>query len=285
MDEPPETPWPPLAGRVTRSSRHWHQIGHPHVEPRRYALYPCGLAQLVIGAAPWPTSLVLGPRAGPLTIRVDAPARCLGVHMTPRVAHALLGRPMDVTAGAMLELRDVAGDAADRLAHALPAGWPAAFERVDRFLRERLAGYVPEADAVTVAWRLLVRAAGRMTVGELARRTRMSERLLELRFREQIGLSPKTSARLLRLRHALGLLAEGRPGAQVAMECGFYDQAHLSRDCRALTGRRPSWFTGAGGTVRAHFEYFGFVQDGLLALDDHDEGGRSASVPRVEGRS
>ncbi|MEW9552411.1 helix-turn-helix domain-containing protein [Nonomuraea sp. NPDC050783] len=280
MDDTAEPPWPPLAGCVTRRSRHWYQIGLPHAGPRRYALYPDGLAQLVIGHASGP--LVLGPRARLRTFGLDVPTPCLGVptpclgvHMTPRVAHALLGQPMNRLAGAVAELSDVAGAVAEGLVRALGAAWswPSAFALADRFLGERLAGYVPEADAVTVAWRLLVRAAGRMTVAELAERTGMSERLLELRFREQIGLSPKTSARVLRLRYALRLLATGRPAARVATECGFYDQAHLNHDCKALTGRRPSSIAGAGGELQRHLAHFGFVQDWLAGLDDHDEGG------------
>ncbi|MDW6058529.1 helix-turn-helix domain-containing protein [Streptomyces sp. FXJ1.4098] len=64
-------------------------------------------------------------------------------------------------------------------------------------------------------------------------------RTLEKRFREQIGLPPKTAARVLRLRRALRLLARGRVPAQVAAASGYCDQAHFTRECTAMTGLPP----------------------------------------------
>jgi AraC-like DNA-binding protein len=57
----------------------------------------------------------------------------------------------------------------------------------------------------------------------------------------QVGLAPKACARLLRFEHAVELL--GAPGASpssVAAEAGYYDQAHLDRDCRQFAGCTPT---------------------------------------------
>jgi transcriptional regulator GlxA family with amidase domain len=70
--------------------------------------------------------------------------------------------------------------------------------------------------------------------------TGWGRRQLENRFLQQIGLPPKTAARIMRLRRALRLLRDGRTVAQTALTCGFSDQAHMSREVRRMTGFPPS---------------------------------------------
>lgn len=282
---PLETPWPPIAGAVTHRGRHCYQIGQHfsgRLASRWFTLYPSGLTELVIGLDGGPlhagepagsfASPLFGPRSRPTRIRVDGPARTLGIHMAPWIAHAALGISMHNVVNATVDLCDVEGPGCASFVSALrlTRTWPEAFAMTDHFLLERLGTGPPDEGGVACSYLLLAQHEGRLSVGELAARTGMSERLLEMRFREQVGLSPKALARLLRLQHALRLLAEGRVGAAVAMECGYYDQAHLSRECKGLTGHPPSSFAKAGRKVKQSVRYFGFVQDWLVGLDDHD---------------
>ena len=55
----------------------------------------------------------------------------------------------------------------------------------------------------------------------------------------ETGLSPKFLARVLRFRHALSRLPHGA-GADLALDCGYYDQAHLINEFRELSGRTPA---------------------------------------------
>ena len=68
------------------------------------------------------------------------------------------------------------------------------------------------------------------------------ERALQRLFQRHVGLSPKAVLRRFRLGEAAELLA--RPGApsltELAHEPGYFDQAHFSRDFRAVVGRAPS---------------------------------------------
>jgi AraC-like DNA-binding protein len=88
-------------------------------------------------------------------------------------------------------------------------------------------------------------------VPRLAEEVGWSVRQLENRFREQIGLGPKSAARVLRLQRARRLLASGRSAAETAAICGFYDQAHLSGEFRKMTGCTPREFAAARGAVAA----------------------------------
>ena len=91
--------------------------------------------------------------------------------------------------------------------------------------------------------------------------TGWSRRHVTERFRRQLGVSPKAYARLLplraRQRAALGRSAPGRTLADVAMEAGYYDQSHLTRDFVALAGMTP----GAYAADAAPAPEVRFVQD------------------------
>jgi len=69
-----------------------------------------------------------------------------------------------------------------------------------------------------------------------------SRRHLLGRFREHTGLPPKVFARILRFQRAAALMT--RPGGpslcEIALDCGYYDQAHLNRDFREFSGRTPT---------------------------------------------
>ncbi|MET8148468.1 helix-turn-helix domain-containing protein [Actinoplanes sp. NPDC049668] len=77
--------------------------------------------------------------------------------------------------------------------------------------------------------------AGR-PVGAIADECGLSARHLQRRCRTAFGYGPKTLARILRLQRAVGLARSGRPFADVSVVAGYADQAHLSRDVRALAG-------------------------------------------------
>nr|EIF93372.1 AraC family transcriptional regulator [Streptomyces tsukubensis NRRL18488] len=51
---------------------------------------------------------------------------------------------------------------------------------------------------------------------------------------------------MLRLQRALALVGRGAPYASAAVSAGYADQAHFTREMRALSGMTPSGY-GAGG--------------------------------------
>jgi AraC-like DNA-binding protein len=70
-------------------------------------------------------------------------------------------------------------------------------------------------------------------------RVGVSERHLRNLFAREVGLSPKHFARISRLRKVLAL-AGRRQWAAVAEDAGFFDQAHMISDFRALMGVSPA---------------------------------------------
>ena len=213
-----------------------------HIErPRAYGSFVAGLydRHTLVGSG--------GPMSG------------IQANFTPLGARLLLGQPLDAFANRMVEIADVWGPGADRLTSELAdlRGWEARFDRLDRFVRDRIAAATRPSPALVSSLETLLATRGQVRIDMLARRTGWSRRYFGAEMRREFGLGPKTLARILRLGRAVEVLrAEGEPRlAEVAADCGYYDQAHFSRDFHQFTGMTPREFLGHrlpdGGGVSA----------------------------------
>lgn len=90
-----------------------------------------------------------------------------------------------------------------------------------------------------------------LTVRQMAKETGWSERRFSQVFREEVGLSPKTWFRVQRFQRAVRQIHAGVDvrWAELALDCGFYDQSHFANEFRAFAGidattysaRRTRW--------------------------------------------
>jgi AraC-like DNA-binding protein len=193
-------------------------------------------------------SFVAGLDDAPATTEHAGEQHGLQVDLDPLAAGRLLGVPMHELAGQVIELEDVLGRDADLLVERLAGlpGWEARFALLDALLARRLAEARPPHPAMAAAWLRMRDARGGVGVAALARDTGWSRRQLVTRFRDHVGVPPRTARRLLRFQRAVDLLArdDGARLAAIAQDCGFYDQAHLNREFRALGGGTPTDFVG-----------------------------------------
>lgn len=118
----------------------------------------------------------------------------------------------------------------------------ARFAILDRELAARVLTARPPSAAVLCAWRRLVETGGRVSIGAIVGEVGCSRKHLITQFREEIGLPPKTLARVLRFGRAVRIIKQGRGArlTEIAHDCGYYDQAHFSRDFRAFAGVTPA---------------------------------------------
>ena len=178
-------------------------------------------------------------------VAAAGPASCVQVDVTPLGAHMLLGRPMHELANVVVPIDAVLPPGFNQLPEQLAAAssWEQRFELLDSLLVARLAQARQPSPDVSWAWNALERSQGRAPIGWICDRLGRSRRHLAVRFREQVGLPPKTVARIFRFDRAVSLLARrGAQLADVAFECGYYDQAHLNRDFREFAGTSPAAF-------------------------------------------
>lgn len=169
--------------------------------------------------------------------------RGVEVRLTPIGAHLFFGLPMHQLANRVVSIRDVLGPATPALVERLAAArsWEACFDLLDALVGARVAAAPAPSRGVAHAWRRLLDSGGRLDMSTLADELGCSRKHLIALFREQIGLPPKTVARIVRFSPAIRLLDEhGARWARIAHESGYYDQAHLIRDFRQFAGTTPS---------------------------------------------
>jgi AraC-like DNA-binding protein len=168
---------------------------------------------------------------------------CIQVNFTLLGMRLFLQRPLHELANKIVSLDDVFGSDGDRLVSELYEAptWASRFDIVDREILKRVAELSAPAPSVQWAWRRMLRSAGQVAISDLAREVGWSHKHLVSRFTEEIGLTPKVMARVLRFGHAANLLETSERGqlAQIAVDCGYYDQAHFTRDFRAFAGVSP----------------------------------------------
>lgn len=171
--------------------------------------------------------------------------RGLQVNFTLFGAHRFVDGAMSDVAGRCLHLADLIGapaaaDLADELQAAID--WPARFDLMDRFLLQRLARGRAMSPDIAWALRTLQASRGGRSIGALSRALSCSRKTVIKRFQAQIGLSPKAVAGILRFEHATGRLRAGsdESWSELALACGYFDQAHFNRDFRRYSGRTPT---------------------------------------------
>jgi len=235
-------PAAPLAGRVT--SCYGFELATP--EPVRQREGPgTDVVVILTFEEHWlidgerHTSFVAGLHDRQVT--TEHPGRSLGmqVNLDPLAARALVGVPLHELAGLAVPAEQILDPfLVERLANT--PGWDARFALLDGALAPRLADARPSRE-VAWAWRRLRATHGRVPIGTLAAELGWSRKRIVARFRDEIGLPPKTVARLLRFERAREL-AGTMPWGELAFECGFSDQSHLIAEFRRITGRTPETF-------------------------------------------
>jgi AraC-like DNA-binding protein len=196
-------------------------------------------------------TLAGGLHTAPALIDHDGWQSGVQLAVSPLAARALFGMPAGELASLDVEGSDVLGPLAREIQERLRAAptWPERFAALDRLLLARIgaggAGPRPgPRPEVARAWRVLLAAGGQASVPDLAEETGWSERHLRSQFLAEIGLTPKAAARVIRFDRARRRLQAGARGparlADLAADCGYYDQAHLDREFRALAGCPPT---------------------------------------------
>jgi len=119
---------------------------------------------------------------------------------------------------------------------------------LEHFLLARLrrAPATPANELAHAAIGLIDNAHGAIRIDAIARTLGVSRQHLALQFRERVGLPPKAFAMVSRFRRA-GAALRGQPGrqvdwAQLALDCGYYDQSHLIHEFKLFADQTPEGF-------------------------------------------
>lgn len=180
-------------------------------------------------------AVVTGPRKR-AAVAAERWGHGVTVGLTPAGVRAVLGLPMGELAEAtvpfdepgLVERLAAAAAWVDRFA--ILEGW------VERKAREARHGIDPR---IAAAWQHLQRPDS-PGVEVVATRLGVRRRLLEQGFRHHVGIPPGTVARIARFQRGAGMLAGEVALGRAAVDCGYADQPHLTREVRAMSGCTPA---------------------------------------------
>jgi AraC-like DNA-binding protein len=193
-----------------------------------------------------PSLLIVGQMIEPVVLAPEGHSGIAAVRLKPAGARAVLGFAASEVAGRFVELDAVfpaARDLIDRLAAARDDA--VRVRTLEAWLR-RIVRTAPRAQVET-AVTAIVQSGGRASIDRIAARAGLGLRQIERQFDEDVGLGPKTFARIVRLQAALRRIRQGRSLSDAALACGYYDQAHMARDFRRLAAMSPAvWQAHAG---------------------------------------
>ena len=241
----------PALRRDIRTLTGWYERSDA---PLRRSELPGGRVVLVVSFGPRMdvdgrtfTSFAAGLYDAPALTEHDGLGHGIQSYMTPLGARRFFGMPMSEITGQTVELEDligpVAGQLSERLAEA--PDWATRIDLFERAIAKRVLAAPPVASELEWAWDRLLESDGAAPIGELAAELGWSRRHFAVRFRDELGMPPKALARLLRFERAVKRLRAGDELADLALEAGYYDQAHFNRDFRAFAGITPTEYLAA----------------------------------------
>lgn len=222
----------------------------------RERIVPTGTMELVINlhedeirvfgdAAPcrrYSGAVVSGAYDHPFEIDTAAHARIMGVHFRPGGALPFTRVPPGELANGHFDAATFWGPEAARLRERLCSAptHQDRFDILDRALAVRAAGDRSRARS-PIARALPRLMQSREAVADIVSSLGISHRHFAALFRREVGMAPKLFARIQRFQSAMAATRQGKNAdlARLAVECGYFDQAHMNRDFAAFAQLTP----------------------------------------------
>lgn len=209
-------------------------------------------------------AVVVGTMTQAMLVRRSGTMDLLGVRFRPGGLAAFLSCEAAELTDGRTELTHFWGAVAAELWEQLAESAPAQrLRRLRKFLEARVTGR--RDPFVRHCVERIQAAGGDLRLAHVETSTGLTLRQIERKFARQVGISPKTFARVMRF-SAATTAAERSPvpdWGRIAAEFGFADQPHLTREFKSICGLTP---TSYHDEMRAAATDVGFVQDALRAI-------------------
>ena len=249
-------PQPPLSWFVDML---WLYEGYatPHARER---LLPTGTTEVIFSFEDEPMrvfdegdrlstfrgSVICGPHSDYFAIDSTQEGTVMGIHFRPGGAFPFFKLPAAELQNLHVGLDTLwgakAGEIRDRVIEA--ATPEAKLRTLEELLLAQAARPLARHPAVAFALRELSTVPLTRTIAEVTDQIGLSQKHFIRVFSEEVGLTPKLFCRVRRFQEALSRIHEGRriDWTEVALDCGYFDQAHFNRDFRAFSGLNPSTY-------------------------------------------
>ena len=192
----------------------------------------------------WDGAGVCGPHTESFAIDTDEQSCVVGVSFRPAGAVPFFRIPSSELYNQHVSLTNLWGGLARELRERVLAA-PTPLEKLrvlELMLLERAAGNFATQPVVEYAVRNFLSAPQAMKISEIVADTGYSSRRFIELFKQHVGVAPKLFCRVRRFQGVLRRITSGRPvnWSDVALDCGYFDQAHFIHDFRAFSGINPS---------------------------------------------
>jgi AraC-like DNA-binding protein len=202
-------------------------------------------------------AVLSGARSDCVVVDTNQQERVFGIQFRPGGAFPFFRMPASQAEGASIALEDlwsarVVGDIREQLL-AAPAV-DAMFAIVERCLLAHLVRPPELHPAVAYALRRFCRGSAGHRIADVTERIGLSPRRFIELFHRQVGLTPKTFSRVRRFQQALQSVHGRREidWARVALDNGYYDQAHFIHDFQAFSGFTPKVYAALATAHQNH---------------------------------
>jgi len=252
---------PPLS-QFVRLLWYYDGFEQPHSKER---LLPDGTMSLVVNLRencmrlPDPESrcgmqttgghVLSGARSGFFVVDTSDMVCTLGAQFSPGGAFPFLKMPAGELSEQALSLDLLWGSDGDDLrVRLLEAPTPERkFRVVENWLLQRLAKPLQRNPAVAYALQQFQRPSYSPAVASIVQKIGISQRRFIQLFTAEVGLAPKVFSRVMRFQRAVHIIASSPrvDWAQLALACGYYDQAHFIHDFQAFSGIAPSMYVAS----------------------------------------
>jgi AraC-like DNA-binding protein len=188
-------------------------------------------------------ALVFGVVTGRSDHTIEGHGKVVGCKFRPGGFHPFVPVPAITLTDRVATLEETFGDPGDLHERVIAARSDRAqIAVVEAFLRERLPPPDPNVELVGRVVRLVLDMPELTRVDQLVERTGMSPRSLQRLFREYVGVSPKWVLRRVRLHEAAERISDDprTDWPKLALDLGYFDQAHFIKDFKAVVGRAPT---------------------------------------------
>jgi len=195
-----------------------------------------------------PESKVWGVSTSKFSRMLEGRTHAFGIKFAPGGFFPFFQRPVASLANTSIPVSEVFGAATTELEKFILSteDEDAMTAEANAFLLQRLP--VPDDKAALARQMVerILRERDLLTVDDLSARCDVSIRSLQRLFSQYVGVSPKWVIRRYRLHELLEQIHSGTQldWAQLAVELGYFDQAHLIRDFKSITGYAPTEYTG-----------------------------------------
>jgi len=203
---------------------------------------------LFLDSLPLPAAFCYGQITEYKEIFCQGPAQLIIIVFHPHGLNHLLNVPASELNDKVIPLTDLFDDVGQALQSAIAAAdsLPVKLAHIEVFFRKMVSNHRFAGDPlVNTALNLIQRHRGVLTIQQLTDIIGCHSRQLERKFNTAIGLSPKHYCNIVRTLGFVKSLQRATPKPNLtrsAYDSGYYDQAHLIREFRKITGLTPSQY-------------------------------------------